>query len=89
MDEISPINHADRIHAPVLIAHGIQDGVVDVEQSRKLARVLKERGVPVETFFRRIEGHGFFNYKDRVDFYHQVEAFLAAHLGGETLTAMK
>jgi dipeptidyl aminopeptidase/acylaminoacyl peptidase len=89
LDEISPINHADRIHAPVLIAHGIQDGVVDVEQSRKLARVLKERGVPVETFFRRIEGHGFFNYKDRVDFYHQVEAFLAAHLGGETLTAMK
>jgi dipeptidyl aminopeptidase/acylaminoacyl peptidase len=89
LDDISPINHADQIHAPVLIAHGIEDGVVDVEQSRKLAKVLRDRGVPVETFFRRIEGHGFFNYKDRVDFYHQVEAFLAANLGGATLTPVK
>jgi acetyl esterase/lipase len=86
LDEISPINHADQIRVPVLIAHGLEDGVVDVAQSRRLARVLKERGVPVETFFRPLEGHGFFDYKDRVDFYHRVEAFLAANLGGETLT---
>ena len=89
LDEISPINHADRIHAPVLIAHGLEDEVVDVAQSRKLARVLKERGVPVETFFRPLEAHGFYNYKDRVDFYHRVEAFLSAHLGGATLTPVK
>jgi dipeptidyl aminopeptidase/acylaminoacyl peptidase len=60
-----------------------------VAQSRKLARILKARGVPVETFFRPLEGHGFFNYKDRVDFYHRVEAFLAVNLGGATLTPVK
>ena len=35
---------------------------------------------------RAVEGHGFYSYKDRVDFYHRVEAFLARNLGGATLT---
>jgi dipeptidyl aminopeptidase/acylaminoacyl peptidase len=89
LDEISPINHADQIRVPVLIAHGIEDDVVDVAQSRRLARTLKARDVPVETFFRPLEKHGFFNYRDRVDFYHLVEAFLAKNLGGATLTTGK
>jgi acetyl esterase/lipase len=89
LDEISPINRADQIRVPVLIAHGVEDAVVDVAQSRKLAKTLSARGVPVETFFRPLEGHGFYNYKDRVDFYHLVEAFLAANLGGATLTPAK
>jgi acetyl esterase/lipase len=89
LERISPLEHADRIHVPVLIAHGTEDNVVDVAQSRKLASVLKKRGVPYETFYRAVEGHGFFNYKNRVEFYHRVEAFLAANLGGETLTPVK
>jgi dienelactone hydrolase len=84
--QISPLEHADQIHVPVLIAHGVEDNVVDVAQSRKLAAELKRRGVPHETFYRAVEGHGFYNYKNRVEFYHRVEAFLAANLGGATLT---
>ncbi len=86
LERISPLEHADQIHVPVLIAHGTEDIVVDVEQSKRLARELKRRGVPYETFYREVEGHGFFDYKDRVDFYHRVEAFLARNLGGATLT---
>jgi acetyl esterase/lipase len=86
LQEISPLEHADQIHVPVLIAHGTEDNIVDVAQSRKLASELKHRGVPYETFYRGLEGHGFFGFKDRVDFYHRVEAFLAANLGGATLT---
>jgi len=85
LEEISPLEHADQIRVPVLIAHGTEDNVVDVAQSKKLARELKRRGVPHETFFRSLEGHGFYSYKDRVEFYHRVEAFLAANLGGATL----
>ncbi|MGA2018056.1 MAG: alpha/beta fold hydrolase [Opitutaceae bacterium] len=84
--QISPLEHADQIHVPVLIAHGTEDNIVDVAQSRKLAGELKRNGVPYETFFRGLEGHGFYNYKNRVEFYHRVEAFLAANLGGATLT---
>jgi dipeptidyl aminopeptidase/acylaminoacyl peptidase len=87
--QISPIDFASQIRVPVLIAHGTEDTVVDVAQSRRLASALKRGGVPHETFFRPLEGHGFFSYRDRVDFYHRVEAFLAENLGGATLTPVR
>ena len=83
---VSPIDHADKIHVPVLIAHGTDDKIVDESQSKRLASELRKRGVPYETFYRALEGHGFYSYQDRVDFYHRVEAFLAANIGGATLT---
>ncbi|HEY4989638.1 MAG TPA: alpha/beta fold hydrolase [Opitutaceae bacterium] len=86
LDRISPLKHVDQIRVPVLIAHGTEDNVVDVVQSKKLAAELKRRGIPRETFYRAVEGHGFRDYKDRVDFYHRVEAFLAANIGGASLT---
>lgn len=89
LDELSPLAHADRIHVPVFIAHGLDDNIVDVVQSKKLAAALKKNGVAHETFFRGTEGHSFYNYKNRVDYYHRVEAFLAANLGGATLTPVK
>jgi dipeptidyl aminopeptidase/acylaminoacyl peptidase len=87
--QISPLAHADAIKVPVLIAHGTEDNIVNVAQSKRLAAALKQRGVPHETYFRAVEGHGFYNYKNRVGFYRRVEAFLAANLGGETLTKGK
>jgi dipeptidyl aminopeptidase/acylaminoacyl peptidase len=85
----SLLDHTDQIKVPVFIAHGNDDHTVDVEQSAELARALKKRGIPHETFFRDLEGHGFFKYKDRVDYYHRVEAFLAANLGGASLAPEK
>jgi acetyl esterase/lipase len=89
LEQISPLDHAEQIRVPVLIAHGTEDQIVDVAQSKRLAKVLKRNGVPYETFYRAVEGHGFRDYKDRVEFYHRVEAFLAANLGGATLTPVK
>jgi dipeptidyl aminopeptidase/acylaminoacyl peptidase len=89
LERISPLEHADQIHVPVLIAHGTEDNIVDVAQSRRLASELRRRKVPYETFYRAVEGHGFRDYRDRVEFYHRVEAFLAANLGGATLTPVK
>jgi dipeptidyl aminopeptidase/acylaminoacyl peptidase len=89
LERISPLEHAGQIHVPILIAHGTEDNIVDVAQSKRLASELKKRGVPYETFYRKVEGHGFRDYGDRVEFYHRVEAFLAANLGGATLTPIK
>jgi dipeptidyl aminopeptidase/acylaminoacyl peptidase len=80
-EEISILQHAERIHVPLFIAHGDNDQIVDASQSRKLASVLKKRGVPYETFFRPMEGHGFANDKTRIEFYQKLEKFLARHLG--------
>ncbi|HEY1793937.1 MAG TPA: alpha/beta fold hydrolase [Opitutaceae bacterium] len=87
LERISPLDYVDRVRAPVFIAHGTEDQIVDVAQSKKLASALRARHVPCETFFRSVEAHGFYSYRDRVEFYHRVEAFLARYLGGQTLTA--
>jgi dipeptidyl aminopeptidase/acylaminoacyl peptidase len=80
-EQISPLAHVEQIHVPVLLAHGSEDPVVDMAQSRKLDAALKKLGIPHETFFRSGEGHGFYDYTNRVEFYRRVEAFLAANLG--------
>ena len=85
----SPLAHADRIRAPVLIVHGWEDTIVSVRQSQMLADALQQRGVPHEVLIRHGEGHGFHNYKNRVEYYRRVEAFLAANLGGVSLAPAK
>lgn len=79
-EAISPLTRLDRMRVPILIAHGKQDSIVSVRQSRRLARELKKRGMPHETFYRSLAGHGFFAAKDRIAFYQTVERFLAENL---------
>lgn len=79
-DEISPLRHLDRVKAPVFIAHGKDDQVVDIAQSKALAAGLKKLGLPHETFFRDLEGHGFYGTKSNLEYYTQLERFLAKNL---------
>jgi dipeptidyl aminopeptidase/acylaminoacyl peptidase len=55
----SPLQHADRIKAPVILFHGLDDRVVPAEQSERLALAVGERNVPVELHLFPGEGHGF------------------------------
>lgn len=79
-ESISPLSKVQDIRSPVFIAHGKEDRVVSVAQSKKLVSALKKQKVPYETFYRDLEGHGFYNYKNQVEFYHEVEKFLAKYL---------
>ena len=55
----SPIYHADRLTAPVIFFQGSDDKVVLPEQSRKMAAVLRKKGLPVAYVLFDGEGHGF------------------------------
>jgi dipeptidyl aminopeptidase/acylaminoacyl peptidase len=76
---ISPLQQAARLTVPVLIAHGEQDRVVPVSQSRNLVRAMMRAGAQPESVFYPQEAHGFTKSQDSIDFLQRVEAFLAAH----------
>ena len=57
--ERSPINHADRLSAPVIFFQGADDKVVPPNQTELMVAALKQRGVPVGYFLFDGEQHGF------------------------------
>lgn len=76
----APVELADRIKVPLLLAHGGRDYNVPVEHGERMRDALKQRGKPVEWVVYPEEGHGFFFDQNRFDYYRKVEAFLAKHL---------
>ena len=84
MRRYSPINLIDRITKPVLLAHGVNDQVVDRADSERFERRLKELGKVHEAYYYEKEGHGFDRWQTHVRFYRKVEEFLARHLGGRS-----
>ncbi|OXU14505.1 alpha/beta hydrolase [Sedimentisphaera salicampi] len=55
----SPVEHLAESEPPILIVHGAKDRVVDIEQSRDLVKLLKEKELPFEYKFIEDAGHGF------------------------------
>ncbi len=49
--ERTPLHYLDKIHAPTLIIHGIQDKNVSIEHSIKLEEGLKKSGKTAETWY--------------------------------------
>lgn len=81
---VSPVFHADRIQAPLLVFQGANDPRVNKAESDQIVEALRSRGVPVEYYVRQDEGHGFVGEQNRVWMYRTIEQFLAKHLGGRT-----
>ncbi len=79
-DSISPVRHVDRIRVPVFVAHGKDDPVADISESRRLISALKEFHVPYEAMLVGREGHGIRHLNKEVELYGRIEAFLAKNL---------
>ena len=86
-DRGSPVWQADKIRAPLLIVHGLQDPIVHPLQSEELVEALKREGKSYE--FHRYDGagHGFFavdrtGYRPEqaVDAWGKVFEFYGKHL---------
>jgi len=80
--ERSPLTHADRIRAPLLIAQGANDPRVNREESESVVVALRDRGFPVQYLLAPDEGHGFARPINNLALMMAVEKFLALHLGG-------
>ncbi len=78
--EVSPLFHADRIRAPLLIGQGANDPRVKRAESLQIVEALREKGKPVEYVEYPDEGHGFLKAENRLDFFRRAEDFLTRHL---------
>jgi len=79
---ISPLFHADRIKAPLIIAQGANDPRVNIRESDQMVEALRGKKLRVTYVVYTDEGHGFARPNNRLDFYGRVEEFLAQNLGG-------
>ena len=80
--KVSPLFHAERIRAPLLIGQGQNDPRVNVRESDQIVAALRAHHLQVEYLVYKDEGHGFARPQNRLDFYGRAEQFLARHLGG-------
>ena len=80
LEATSPINHVDKIRAPVLLIYGGQDQRVRVTQGKRLASELTKHGKQYEMIFEEKEGHGFHIEKNKIEMYRKMDAFLKKYL---------
>lgn len=80
--KISPLFHADKIRAPLIIGQGANDPRVNIAESDQIVEAMRANGRPVSYVVYTDEGHGFARPENRMDFYGRADRFLADCLGG-------
>ncbi len=79
LDAISPIEHIDAIHVPVLLIHGRDDTVVPYEQSQVMFDAMKRANKDVELVTLKHEDHWLSRSETRLQMLEASVQFLRAH----------
>lgn len=77
---ISPIFHADKVRIPILFFQGGKDKYSSVTDANQFVGKLKSNNVPVRYIFKKDEGKRFRNEENVVEYYQEIERFLAENL---------
>ncbi|HID94131.1 MAG TPA: S9 family peptidase [bacterium (Candidatus Stahlbacteria)] len=80
LTEISPLTHAARIEAPLLIIHGENDPRVPVSEARQIIEAIKNKGGIVDTLIFADEGHGVGKLPNRLVMYRRMVNFLDRYI---------
>lgn len=80
-DSVSPLKHAGRITAPVLLMHGTEDHRVPLSHARKMKKALEQNQKSVELVEFQEEGHGLRYIRNKFVYYQTMAAFLDKHIG--------
>jgi len=83
----SPILMASDWKTPTLLIHGDEDGIVQVEQSRRMQRALQEAGKSVKYIEIKGMGHGPSTDEENTKVLGEIESFLASCMGTGSTTA--
>jgi dipeptidyl aminopeptidase/acylaminoacyl peptidase len=80
---ISPINHVQHITSPILLIHGENDKVVNIEQSEDMFEALKDANKPVQFIELDKGDHYLSNNNNRLQTLGAIEQFLKINLPAE------
>lgn len=78
--EDSPMHRVNEIKVPIFVAHGEDDVVPSVAQSKQLLKRLEKFGVPHETHIYGGEGRSSRRLDRKIKLYTAIETFLGKHL---------
>ncbi|MEZ4811564.1 MAG: S9 family peptidase [Allomuricauda sp.] len=85
MEEVSPVNHVDKIKKPLFVAQGANDPRVNINESDQIVSALRAKGYDVPYMVKYDEGHGFGKEENRLDLYKAMMGFYAKHLGKQEI----
>jgi len=83
-DDISPVEHAAEIKAPVLLVHGQKDIIVPYDHSQDMESALKKAGKTVTAFYPELADAGMNHNPERILWLTELEKLL-----GETIKPVK
>jgi dipeptidyl aminopeptidase/acylaminoacyl peptidase len=88
LERQSPLNSAQKIRTPLLVAQGANDPRVKKAESEQIVIALRDRGFPVEYLLAEDEGHGFQRPVNSMALWAASEKFFSRHLGGRFQESM-
>ena len=77
----SPVTHASKITADVMIVHGVEDRRVPLKHARVMRKALRAAGKDPEWVIYDGVGHGVWNEEKRKDLYTRLLTFLDKNIG--------
>ncbi|XP_034590034.1 dipeptidyl-peptidase 5 isoform X1 [Setaria viridis] len=80
--ERAPINFVDKFTCPLILFHGLEDTVVQPDQTTKIYRAIKDKGLPVALVEYEGEPHGF-RKAENIKFTLEQEMMFFARLVGK------
>jgi dipeptidyl aminopeptidase/acylaminoacyl peptidase len=81
LENNSPANGAERIQAPVLLAHGTRDRVVPIQQTTTMVKALKQAGKTYEYVELEDADHSVQRGPERLKLFTAVDEFVTRSLG--------
>ena len=86
LERQSPLNSAQKIKTPLLVAQGANDPRVKKAEAEQIVIALRDRGFPVEYMLAPDEGHGFARPVNSMAMFMATEKFFAQYLDGRYQT---
>lgn len=87
--KISPLYHAHKIKAKLMIFHGQNDPRVKISESKQIVDIMRKNKKEVIYVVYPDEGHGIAKGPNMMEALARIENFLAKHLGGRALPFKK